>query len=94
MLGDMRMSKERKSKPAFGGWIMPATDDKAPNGKDKVHVKLVGEDGNAFAIIGRCDAAMRKAGWSKEEIRLFNEEPMTISYQHLMEVVANYTYQT
>ena len=28
-----------------------------------VKVRLVGEDGNAFAILGRCRAALRKAGY-------------------------------
>jgi len=34
----------------------------------EIIVKLVGEDGNAFAILGKCRAAMRAHGLSPEEI--------------------------
>jgi hypothetical protein len=34
---------------------------------DKPTVKLVGENGNAFAILGACKTAAKKAGWPKEK---------------------------
>ena len=43
---------------------------------NNVHVKLVGEDGNAFAIIGRCMSAARKAGLSRDEVEAFRMEAM------------------
>ena len=33
----------------------------------EITVQLIGLDGNAFAILGRCLEAMRKAGLSQEE---------------------------
>lgn len=48
--------------------------EKAPNGKEKVTVRLVGEDGNIFAILGRCTEAMRKSGWMSEDVNKFREE--------------------
>ena len=52
---------------------------------DKSLSCLVGEDGNAFAILGRCRAAMRKAGYPQAFIDTFVTEVtgaiMTISWQ-------------
>lgn len=31
-------------------------------------VKLLGEDGNVFNIIGLCKTAAKKAGWSSEQV--------------------------
>lgn len=39
-----------------------------------ISVKLIGEDGNVFAIIGRVTAALRKGGVSKEEIDDFTKK--------------------
>jgi hypothetical protein len=50
----------------------------------KVHVQLTGEDGNAFFILGRCQAAARKAGVSKEEIEAFHKEATSSDYDHLL----------
>lgn len=49
-----------------------------------VKVKLVGEDGNAFAIIGRVTSALRKARVDKEEIDQFREEAMAGDYDELL----------
>ena len=40
----------------------------------KIKVKLVGKDGNAFAIMGRVTKALRSAGVSDEEIGAFRTE--------------------
>lgn len=50
----------------------------------KIKVKLVGEDGNAFAIMGRVIGALRKANVSNEEIKLFKEEAMSGDYNNLL----------
>jgi ERCC4-related helicase len=47
-------------------------------------VKLVGEDGNAFAILGRCKEAARKAGWTKEQIDEVMKEMRSGDYNHLL----------
>jgi hypothetical protein len=39
-----------------------------------VVVQLTGEDGNAFAILGRVGRALREAGVSHEEIEAFYQE--------------------
>ncbi len=52
-----------------------------------VHVKLVGEDGNAFAILGRVMKALRKAGVPKEERDKFNAEATSGDYDFLLMTV-------
>ncbi len=63
----------------------------APNGKEKVGVKIVGEDGNAFAIMARCSQAMKREGWSEDEIKAFRHACMSQhSYDDLLSVVLSY----
>ncbi len=62
----------------------------APNGKPRVDVELIGRDGNAMAIIGRCEKAMRRAGWSQEEISAFRTEATSGDYDHVLQTVMNY----
>ena len=50
----------------------------------KVKCKLVGEDGNAFAILGRFQNAARKAKWPQEEISKVVKEAMAGDYDHLL----------
>jgi hypothetical protein len=47
-------------------------------------VKLIGNDGNAFAIIGACTKAARRAGWDKERIDALREEMMAGDYDDLL----------
>lgn len=49
-----------------------------------IKVKLVGEDGNAFAIIGRCRHAMTKNHLSQAEIDAFTQEATKGDYNHLL----------
>jgi hypothetical protein len=49
-----------------------------------VKVRLVGEDGNAFAILGRVKNAMRKARVPKEEIDAFMAEATAGDYDGLL----------
>ncbi len=55
-----------------------------------VSVKLVGEDGNAFSILGRVSSALRSAGVSKEECDLFQKEATSGDYSHLLGVVMDW----
>lgn len=50
-----------------------------------VHVQLTGEDGNAFAIIGRVQSALRRAGVPAEEIEKYREESMSGDYDNLLQ---------
>ena len=49
-----------------------------------VTVRLVGEDGNAFFIIGRVGAALRRAGVPNEEIEAFRREAMSGDYDNVL----------
>lgn len=49
-------------------------------------VKLVGEDGNAFAIMGRVANALKRAGYSQEEIKRYIDEATAGDYNHLLAV--------
>jgi hypothetical protein len=51
----------------------------------EVEVQLSGEDGNAFFIIGRVRAALRRAGISKDEIDTFSQEAMWGDYDNVLQ---------
>ena len=52
-----------------------------------IHVRLIGEDGNAFAILGRVRAAMRAANVPPHQIAAFTHEAMAArSYWSLLVV--------
>ena len=50
----------------------------------QIRVKLVGEDGNAFAILGKVQKALRKGGVAKVEIDKYLEEATSGDYDHLL----------
>ena len=52
--------------------------------KYDIEVKLIGQDGNAFAILGSVQRALRKAGASKDEINQYMQEAMSGDYNHLL----------
>lgn len=58
--------------------------------KTDVKVRLIGQDGNAFAIIGRVIRAMREAGVSKEIIAEYQKEAMSGDYEHLLATTLEY----
>ena len=47
---------------------------KDPNNKPPV--KLTGADSNVFNLLGLCQRAARRAGWTPEEIDQFREKVM------------------
>ena len=57
--------------------------------KQKPTVKLIGEDGNAFNILGRVKRALVKAGMH-EEAKAFMEEATAGDYNHLLATVQKY----
>ena len=50
----------------------------------EVQVRLVGEDGNAFAILGRVQKALKRAGVDADEIKAFHDEATSGDYNHLL----------
>ena len=51
-----------------------------------IHVKLTGEDGNSFAILGKVAAAMRDAGIDQSEIDDYLKRAMASDYDNLLKV--------
>ena len=49
-----------------------------------VKVKLVGTDGNAFAIMGAVTKALRKAGVPQTELDAYYKESTSGDYDHLL----------
>jgi hypothetical protein len=57
----------------------------------KVEVALVGEDGNAYAIMGRVSRALKAAGYSKQAIEEYGEASRSGDYNHLLRVAMDWT---
>lgn len=53
--------------------------------KYPVEVRLTGTDGNAYAIMGTVQHALRRHGVPKEEIDKYLEESMSGDYGHLLQ---------
>jgi len=53
----------------------------------KPTVTLIGQDGNAFAILAACRRAAKDAGWSEDEIAAFLAEATAGDYDHLLRTV-------
>lgn len=52
--------------------------------------KLKTDDGNAFFILGKVKAAMKKGGCSLEQINEYFEEATSGDYNHLLQVTMKY----
>jgi hypothetical protein len=63
---------------------------KIPNSDPKPHVKLIGADGNAYAIMAKCKQAASRAGWSDEEIKALMSEMTSGDYDNLLCVASTY----
>lgn len=57
--------------------------------ENKPRVKMIGEDGNAFSILGKVNKALKKAGRPKEG-KMFLEEAMQGDYNHLLKTAMKY----
>lgn len=55
-----------------------------------VHVELIGQDGNAFAILAATRRALRRAGVSQTEIDHYHTEATAHDYDHLLQVTMNW----
>ena len=62
---------------------MSRTEIKHPH----IKIRLVGEDGNAFSILGRTQKALRRGGVSDSDIDSFIKEAKSGDYDHLLAVV-------
>jgi hypothetical protein len=56
----------------------------------KPTVKLTGNDGNAFVILGSCHLAGKKAGWNKEKLKEFSDKATSGDYNHLLRTACEY----
>lgn len=56
----------------------------------QVKVRLVGEDGNAFAILGSVCRSMRSAKLTQEQIDEYREDAMSGDYEHLLATTLDY----
>lgn len=54
--------------------------------KTGLTLKLVGNDGNAFAILSNADKTMRKAGVAQEERELFKQQATSGDYDNLLRI--------
>jgi len=50
-------------------------------------LNLIGEDGNAFSILGKATKAAKKAGWTKEQIKEVMDEAKSGDYDHLLQTM-------
>jgi len=58
--------------------------------KTNVKVQLIGEDGNAFAIMGKVSKALRAEGYDTDFIKTYQLEAMSGDYNHLLQVTMDY----
>jgi protein-disulfide isomerase len=56
----------------------------------EVQVTLVGTDGNAFALLGKCRSAAKKAGLTTDQIKEFIDEATSGDYNHLLGTCMDY----
>jgi len=49
-----------------------------------IMIQLIGLDGNAFSILGRCRSAMKRARLPEFEINEFTKEATSGDYNHLL----------
>ena len=52
--------------------------------KFNIDVELVGQDGNAFAVMGAVTRAIKKAGATKEQVDEYQADSMSGDYDHLL----------
>lgn len=56
----------------------------------KPKLKLIGQDGNAFSILGRMSRAGKDAGWDKAYRDEVTREATSGDYAHLLATAAKY----
>lgn len=58
-------------------------------GCKRPRVQLIGLDGNAFSILGRCNVASKNI-WNEEQQKQFSTEAMSDDYDNLLRTVVKY----
>ena len=61
-----------------------------PNKKNKIRVKLIGEDGNIFNLTGIASRALQRAGFHDEAKNLKQEVSNSKSYDDALRIIMNY----
>ena len=56
----------------------------------KPRVKLTGQNGNAFNLLGICQRVAREAGWSNERVNEFLKEAQSGDYDNLLRTCHKY----
>lgn len=56
----------------------------------EIEAEVIGRDGNAFAVLGGVQKAMRRGGVSEEEIKEFMAEATDGDYNHLLVTCMNW----
>ena len=56
----------------------------------EINIPMVGEDGNAFSILGRVKRIMRRAGLEDTEWEAFHEEATSGDYCNLLKTVVRW----
>lgn len=57
---------------------------------EKPKLKIIGENGNAFNILGLAQRAAKKAKWSQDQIDTYMKEAMSGDYNNLLAVTSKY----
>ncbi len=57
---------------------------------EKPVVKLIGNNGNAFSIMGQVQRALKKSGADREYIDQYLSEAMSGNYDHMLAVSMEY----
>ena len=57
---------------------------------EKPVVKLIGEDGNCYFILGKIIRTLRRNGYSQEEIEKYKKEATSGNYENLLYVTSQY----
>lgn len=55
-----------------------------------IEVQLVGEEGNAFSILGRVSQVLRRGGVSEKEVEEYMDEAMSGNYDDLLATTAQW----
>ena len=58
--------------------------------KYDIEVELIGQDGNAFSIMGAVSRELKRAGVSKEERDAYFAEATSGDYDNLLRVTSNW----
>ena len=59
--------------------------------KEKPVIKLLGNYGNAYVIMGTVMQALKRAGADQEYVHKYQDEAMAGDYDHLLQVTMKYT---